>query len=172
MPSWPWTFATQPAGNVLASKLDDNFNAAVFAAGSSTNNAIPQWNGTTGNALQSGGLALGTAVNNIPQIQSNGLLPPGIGTIAAAVQADGAGTVQFAYNIASVVRSSAGVYVVSFTNVAPSPSYVTVVTPEYNGPALFFGNVITKTANNVTVGTVNALTSAFQDATFSVLCAW
>ena len=27
--AWPWTFATLPAGNVAASKLDDNFNAAA-----------------------------------------------------------------------------------------------------------------------------------------------
>lgn len=27
--SWPWVFSTLPAGNVAASKLDDNFNAAA-----------------------------------------------------------------------------------------------------------------------------------------------
>lgn len=27
--AWPWTFASLPAGNVAASKLDDNFNAAA-----------------------------------------------------------------------------------------------------------------------------------------------
>ena len=29
MASWPWVFGTLPAGNVAASKLDDNFNAAA-----------------------------------------------------------------------------------------------------------------------------------------------
>lgn len=30
--AWPWTFASLPAGNVAASKLDDNFNAAAQLA--------------------------------------------------------------------------------------------------------------------------------------------
>lgn len=78
MPSWPWTFATLPAGNVAASKLDDNFNAAMFNAGSSTNGAVATWNGTGGNQLNSGGLSVGIGANNLVQLNSNGFFPSGI----------------------------------------------------------------------------------------------
>ena len=78
MPSWPWTFATLPAGNVAASKLDDNFNAAVLNGGSSTNGAVPTWNGTGGNALNSGGLVVGTGANNLVQLNGSSVLPSGV----------------------------------------------------------------------------------------------
>jgi len=78
MAGWPWTFATLPAGNVAASKLDDNFNAAMFSAGSSTNGAVPTWNGTGGNALNTGGLVVGTAANNLVQLDGSGNLPSSV----------------------------------------------------------------------------------------------
>jgi hypothetical protein len=78
VPSWPWTFATLPAGNVAASKLDDNFNAAMFAAGSSTNGQVPTWNGTTGNLLNASGYTVGTSANNLVQLDGSGLLPSGV----------------------------------------------------------------------------------------------
>ena len=171
MPSWPWTFASLPAGNVAASKLDDNFNAAMFSAGSSTNGAVPTWNGTGGNALNTGGLVLGSGATNIPQVQSNGLLPTGVGAAAAYVSASSAGTIQASANVASVTKTGTGIYEVNFTNVAPSVSYVTVVCPEGGNPGLF-ATVLARTAAKTTILTANTATQTAQDCGFDLVCFW
>lgn len=57
-PAWDTVTATDVGlGNVTN-------NAQVKKAASSTNNAIPQWSGTNGDALQTGGLAVVTSVGS------------------------------------------------------------------------------------------------------------
>lgn len=177
MPSWPWTFATLPAGNVAASKLDDNFNAAMFSAGSSTNGAVPTWNGTTGAALNTGGLVVGTGANNLVQLDGSGLLPTsvipstGIGAATAYVFANTAGTIQFSKNVTSITKIGTGQYEINFTTAAPSANYVVVATSEGGGPGLF-ATIISKTAAKVTVGTSNTVTQAYQDSNIDVVTFW
>lgn len=171
MPSWPWTFATLPAGNVAASKLDDNFNAAMFAAGSSTNGAIPQWSGTTGNSLATGGLVVGNSANQIPQVQSNGLLPTGIGAAAAYISFDGTSTIYASKNVASCTRLGAGSYQVTFTTGPGVSTYVAVATTYAGGPGLF-AYISSKTTTTVVVGTANTLTQLTQDGGFDLACFW
>lgn len=69
MPSWPWNFGTQPGGpgtTVNASKIDDNFNAAQFAAGgASVDGTFALWNGTGGNQLKAGGFTFTTLTNSL-----------------------------------------------------------------------------------------------------------
>lgn len=140
MPSWPWTFATLPAGNVAASKLDDNFNAAMFSAGSSTNGAVPTWNGTGGAQLNTGGLVVGTAANNIPQLDGSGYLPtstvpPGISAIAYCYATVSGGVVTLAKssNITSITKSAGGAFVVTMTNAAVDANYRIHVTANAGG---------------------------------------
>jgi hypothetical protein len=171
MPSWPWTFATLPAGNVAASKLDDNFNAAMFAAGSSTNGAVPTWNGTGGNALNTGGLSLGGSPNNIPQVTSAGLLPSGIGAAQAYVSFTAAGAIFYALNVASVTKTGTGTYDVTFTNGPPSTTYVAIAGTVASGPGLI-AVIINKTASIVTVGSANTVSQAYQDGNCDLVCFW
>lgn len=171
MPSWPWTFATLPAGNVAASKLDDNFNAAMFSAGSSTNGAVPLWSGTGGNALASGGVVLGTSANQIPQIASNGLLPTGIGAAAACLYHNGNSTIIYSKNIASVVKSGTGTYDVTFTTGPGSTLFVAVATADAGGPGIF-ATIISRSATTVSVGTANTVSQVYQDSPFDLVCFW
>lgn len=136
MPSWPWTFATLPAGNVAASKLDDNFNAAMFAAGSSTDGAVPTWNGTGGNTLNTGGLVVGTAANNLVQLDGSGLLPTSViptggYTVFAAGYWDG--SLYQDKNVASVSNYSTGLYRVTFTTPNVDEKYIVLAVPRTNG---------------------------------------
>ena len=176
MPSWPWTFAILPAGNVAASKLDDNFNAAMFSAGSSTNGAVPTWNGVNGNQLNTGGLTVGTAASNLVQLDGSGKLPlstipTGIGAAQAYAVCDSAGTIIFSSNVSGVVRIGAGQYEVSFTAGPGSTNYVAVATQE-SPSAGQFATIIARGATKVTVGVTNVFTVAFNDGGFDVVCYW
>lgn len=171
MPSWPWTFATLPAGNVAASKLDDNFNAAMFSAGSSTNGAIPTWNGTGGSQLNTGGVVIGSGTNNIPQIASNGLLPTGIGAAAAYISFNGISTIIVSKNVASCTRSATGTYQVTFTTGPGVDTFVAVATSFGGGPGLF-ANISSKTSTTVTINTANTVSQTTQDCAFDLACFW
>jgi hypothetical protein len=124
VPSWPWTFSTLPAGNVAASKLDDNFNAAMFAAGSSINGAVPTWTGTAGNAFSSGGIPIGTAANNIVALNGNSAIPsavfqPTTTALAADVALASAGTY---YDGPSIALSSSNLWIAGGTVTLQDPA--------------------------------------------------
>lgn len=171
MPSWPWTFATLPAGNVAASKLDDNFNAAMFSAGSSTSGAIPTWNGTGGSQLNTGGVVIGSGTNNIPQIASNGLLPTGIGAAAAYISFDGTSAIYVSKNVASCTKLATGVYQVVFTTGPGVSTFVAVATAYGGGPGIF-AYISSKTSTTVIIGTANTLSQTTQDCPFDLACFW
>jgi hypothetical protein len=150
VPSWPWTFATLPAGNVAASKLDDNFNAAMFSAGSSTNGAVPTWNGTTGAQLNTGGLVVGTGANNIPQLDGSGFLPTSViptsvSALASCYATVSGGVVTLAKssNITSITKSGAGQFVVTMTSAASDTDYRVHVTPNFGA-----ANIVTGTEDS------------------------
>ena len=86
MASWPYVFASQPAGNVPASYLDSNFNAAMFSAGTSQNGYVPVWSGTAGNLL-AGGWAIGTSANNLVQLNGSAQLPAVDGSLLTGIGA-------------------------------------------------------------------------------------
>ena len=171
MPSWPWTFATLPAGNVAASKLDDNFIAAMFSAGSSINGAVPTWNGTGGNQLNNGGYTLGGAPTNIPVIDGYGLMPTGIGVASAYLSFDGASTIYTSLNIASAVKTAAGTYDVTFAYPPPTAVYVAMGAGVFSVPGICVG-IINKTPTVVTVGTFVTDTLTLQDSPFDLVCFW
>ena len=84
MASWPYVFASQPAGNVPASYLDSNFNAAMFSAGTSQNGYVPVWSGAAGNLL-TGGWAIGTSANNLVQLNGSAQLPAVDGSLLTGI---------------------------------------------------------------------------------------
>ena len=86
MASWPYVFASQPPGNVPASYLDANFNAAMFSAGTSQNGYVPVWSGTAGNLL-AGGWAIGTSANNLVQLNGSAQLPAVDGSLLTGIGA-------------------------------------------------------------------------------------
>jgi hypothetical protein len=176
VPSWPWTFATLPAGNVAASKLDDNFSAAMFAAGSSTNGQVPTWNGTSGNVLNTTGYTVGTAANNLVQLDGSGLLPAsvtsGLAVATAYLSFLGPSTIAYSKNIASCVRTSTGQYLVTFTSGPGSSNFVSVVGSAFGGPGLM-AQITARTSTTVSVGTSNSVSQTYQDAGgFELVCFW
>ena len=171
MPSWPWTFATLPAGNVAASKLDDNFNAAMFAAGSSIDGAVPTWTGTGGNAFSSGGIPLGVGPSYIPLLTADSWLPAATGASQSLLACDSSATISYSFNVASAVKTATGTYEVTFIDAAPSASFIAVATTESGGPGLH-AFIISKTASKVTVGTDNTVTQTLQDGGFNLTCFW
>lgn len=78
--AWPFVFGSMPAGNVPASDLDANFNAAVLGAASSTDGFLVQFDGTTGKAIKNGGLDPSTLSSQLASMVT-GTVATGITTL-------------------------------------------------------------------------------------------
>jgi len=155
MAGWPWTFATLPAGNVAASKLDDNFNAAMFSAGSSTDGAVPTWNGAGGTQLNTGGLVVGTAANNLVQLDGSGKLPVtvlGAVTPVLLTTLTASNSATLAYTSLSATYNT---YQFVFINIIPQNSGVTLrAQVSEDGGSTYKA---TGYVNNILLGTTSAI---------------
>ena len=125
--AWPHVFATLPAGNVPASYLDDNFNAAVLGGASSTDGYLMQFSGTSGKAVKTGGLApssLGGQIQStVSGASSTGTtIMPSDDTIPQITEGDQYLTV----SITPTNASSTLQITVSFNFAVASPDIVTV----------------------------------------------
>lgn len=63
--AWPYVFSTMPAGNVPASDIDANFNAAVFGATTSVAGTIAQFADTSGKVLSNGTLTVASLTGQL-----------------------------------------------------------------------------------------------------------
>ena len=117
--SWPHVFASQPTGNVPAAYLDDNFNAAVQGAGSSATNSIAQFADTSGKVLATGSVGVGTAANNVLQLDGAGKVPIGTLNLSQLTSSLTTQVIMAAsdtwYDGPAVTQGTAGVWYVSAT---------------------------------------------------------
>lgn len=111
--------------------------------------------------------ATSTTVAVVPAVQQNhpsaakawGLIAAGSGTPSITA----------GYNIASVTRTSTGIYVVNFTTAFTSASYA-VLLVGVEGSAGFIMSVISQTASSVTVNSFSSAGTSADVANFHIVC--
>lgn len=151
---WPFVFGTMPAGNVPASDLDANFNAAVLGAATSVTDTIAQFADTTGKVLKNGTLTVasltGQLVSTITGAVATGsTVIPGDDTIPQNTEGD-----QY-MTLAIVPTSATSLLLIQVTAVLASsgtnPTLIAALFQDSTVDALAVAAVSTATASAVTI---------------------